>query len=359
MSVYKRGNTWWFTKTINGNRIRKRLPTARTKAMAEEAEREELNKLHHARYQLKPAAPRLKDFIEREYLPWSRANKKSWRNDESRAKCIIEALGNKRLDEITPFDVERFKIERRKATSARDPERARSAAATNRELLLLSAILTLAKKGKLIVENPCSQVEMLAGEVKRTRYCSDEEQERLLAACVGKREWLKPVIILAINAGMRAGEILSLRWAQVDFERGLIHLEQTKTDRNRDVPLNSTARASLLTLERRSELVFPSPKTGRPRRDINHAWHKLCEQAGVASLRFHDLRHTFGTRAADRGVPLTAIARVMGHSSVSTTERYAHATDDGMRRAVEAIEKPGHRAVTTELDRRRLKLARG
>lgn len=359
MSVYKRGATWWFTKTINGNRIRRRLPTARTKAQAEEGERQELLKLHNARYGINQPAPKLKEFIEKEYLPWSQANKKSWRNDQSRSRCIIEAMGKKRLDEITPFDVEKFKIERRKVKSMRDPESARSVASTNREVLLLSAILTLAKKGRLIIENPCSQVELLAGEVKRTRYLSEEEETRLLDACAGERVWLRPIIILAIHTGMRAGEILSLRWAQVDFSRSLIHLVHTKTDKNRDVPMNQTAREVLLNLTREPEFIFPSPITGRPRRDLNYAWHKLIDEAGIEDLRFHDLRHTFGTRAADRGEPLTAIARVMGHASTATTERYAHATDEGIRRVVESLEKPGHTADTRAGAGKRLSLASG
>jgi len=88
--------------------------------------------------------------------------------------------------------------------------------------------------------------------------------------------------------------------------------------------------------------LFTNPETGRPYQYIRKGWLKACELAGIENLRIHDLRHTFGTRAADAGVPLPAIRDVMGHKSTKTTERYTHATDAGKRRAVEAAErKPG------------------
>ena len=81
-------------------------------------------------------------------------------------------------------------------------------------------------------------------------------------------------------------------------------------------------------------------------KDVKTAWHTACRKTGIDNLRIHDLRHTFGTRAADAGVPLVAIGKVMGHASIQTTMRYAHATDEGKRRAVEALERKPAKAVT-------------
>ena len=91
--------------------------------------------------------------------------------------------------------------------------------------------------------------------------------------------------------------------------------------------------------------LFTNPKTQRPYTAIKTAWLTACKLAGITGLRFHDLRQTFGTRAADAGVPLPAIRDVMGHKSTTMTERYAHATNEGKRRAVEAVMKPKHNSI--------------
>jgi integrase len=116
------------------------------------------------------------------------------------------------------------------------------------------------------------------------------------------------------------------------------------------VPLNETARELLRKLmqadRKGGEFLFTNPKTGTRYTTIKTAWLTACRNAGLSNLRFHDLRHTFGTRAADAGVPLPAIRDVMGHRSIHTTERYAHATDEGKRRAVEAIHAQSKKIVT-------------
>jgi integrase len=81
-------------------------------------------------------------------------------------------------------------------------------------------------------------------------------------------------------------------------------------------------------------------------KDVKTAWHNACRKAGINNLRIPDLRHTFGTRAADAGVPLVAIGKVVGHASIQATMRYAHATDEGKRRAVQALERRPAETVT-------------
>ncbi|HXI94277.1 MAG TPA: site-specific integrase [Blastocatellia bacterium] len=138
----------------------------------------------------------------------------------------------------------------------------------------------------------------------------------------------------------------------VDFHRDVLYIKHTKSDEDREVPLNDTARELLRELMQADrvggEFLFTNPKTGTRYTTIKTAWLTACRNAGLSNLRFHDLRHTFGTRAADAGVPLPAIRDVMGHRSIQTTEPYAHATDEGKRRAVEAIHKQSKKIVTTQ-----------
>ena len=113
MSVYKRGGHWQFSKTINGVRHRGALLTARSKAQAEQAEAKIILEIHQGEYGGRRFSPTLKDFVERVFVPWAKANRRSWKGDEGRLKSIERFFGAKRLSEISPFLIERFKVERR------------------------------------------------------------------------------------------------------------------------------------------------------------------------------------------------------------------------------------------------------
>jgi integrase len=164
-----------------------------------------------------------------------------------------------------------------------------------------------------------------------------------------KPSYLGAIVTLAINTGMRRGEILRLEWDQVDFFREEIKAIKTKNGHDRPVPMNTRVKAVLLTLKEtsKSRFVFPSSKKkGSHITYIRKAFNTAVKEAGITNFRFHDLRHTFGTRAADGGVEMTAIAEVMGHADIRTTRRYSHATDQGRRRAVEAVERHSTTPVT-------------
>lgn len=122
----------------------------------------------------------------------------------------------------------------------------------------------------------------------------------------------------------------------------------TGADTSRELLSELVARAK----QNRYAYLFTNPKTQKPYTTIKTAWLTACRQAGITDLRFHDLRHTFGTRAADAGVPLPAIRDVMGHKSIARTEPYAHATDEGKRRAVEAV-AGRHLSIVKSLSKRR------
>jgi integrase len=258
MSIYKREGHWHFTKTINGERYRGALKTARTKVQAEEAERSILLEIHSGTYRRNPNADRtLREFVERTFEPWTKVSKKSWRNDVSRLKPIVEFFGRYRLREITPFLVESFKAKRRKApviykkktaTGVYEySEKPRSAAAVNRELQLLSRIFSLAD-----VENPCCKVDLLKGEKKRKRYLLPEERERLIQAlAMPGREWLARIILVGLYTGLRRNELLGLRGEHIDFANNLIYVAGvkseldagTKTEEDRDVYMNPRVKA--------------------------------------------------------------------------------------------------------------------
>lgn len=356
MSVRKRGNKWHYDFMIDSARYRGAIKTARTKAQAEQAELQIKLKVHEGTYGRPKGSITMRDFVETRYVPWAKANKRSWKIDMSRIKPILAFFGSKRLGEISPFLIEKFKIERKNTpVVSKTKVKARSVGAVNRELRLVSRIFKLAIANHEVAENPCQKVGIFKGEQGRTRYLLPDEEERLMAVLNGERSHLRDMVILVINTGLRIGEVLNLEPEHIDLHRDVVYIKGTKNDEDREVPLNDVSRGLLIKLLASCqgegyEYLFTNPVTKTRYTTIKTAWNTACRKAGISGLRFHDLRHTFGTRAADAGIPLNAIRDVMGHKSTAMTERYAHATDEGKRRAVEAVQK----AIVTNLSQRRL-----
>ena len=132
---------------------------------------------------------------------------------------------------------------------------------------------------------------------------------RLLPQLVGVRAHLLPIVTLDLNTGLREMELLTLKPEHIDFHRDVIHVKGTKSDEDREVPINGTARKLLTELvgvakQKDHEYLFTNPKTNRHHACIKNAWNTACRKAGITNLRFHDLRHTFGTRAVVNGASI-------------------------------------------------------
>jgi integrase len=143
---------------------------------------------------------------------------------------------------------------------------------------------------------------------------------------------------LLLFTGARLREILHLQWEQVDFQRGLLLLTQSKTGRM-TIVLNAPALAILSELPRASSFVIAGSNPGSPRRDLNAPWRLVRDRAGLKGVRLHDLRHSFASYGAGAGMGLPIIGKLLGHSQQSTTQRYAHLDADPLRIASEAIGK--------------------
>lgn len=153
--------------------------------------------------------------------------------------------------------------------------------------------------------------------------------------------------------GMRFGEIASLRWQEVDFSRRTIHVIQTKTAKNRVIPMNHKVpdllqeqRRRLALKKHKSDLVFPSWKSGGRLTKLN-SFKETCAEQGIENFHFHDLRHTFASRLAEANVNAFTIAELLGHKSLDMTKRYTHATDKRKREAVDTINNLGFSSVVT------------
>ena len=215
----------------------------------------------------------------------------------------------------------------------------------NRTLGVLSRMLTMAEVWEMRPEgvNPCRFVKKYP-EHKRERFLSDDEYRRLGAALRDAEHegFASPAAIAAIRllmlTGCRSGEILSLRWEDVDLDRGELRLSDSKTGA-RIVHLGEPAIEVLRGIQRRADnpWVLPGLKDGAHLAFLHGPWRRITERAGIGNLRIHDLRHSFASGGLLVGEGLPMIGKLLGHNKVQTTARYAHLANDPVKSAANRI----------------------
>jgi len=290
----------------------------------------------------------LAEFLDDTYLPHVDATRREGTAEHYKtyADRIKRSLGTMPLRLIGKADVQKF-MDDRIRTGKSKHGKPLSNASINREMAFLRATLYDAMGRGLIDRNPCARMKLLHEENTRTRILTEAEQPKLLEKA---DDWFRPVLQTAILSGLRLGEILGLKWDDVDFERKLIFVShQSKSHKRREVPLLPQL-AQLLAAQPemiregggKSEYIFPDLANGdrRPYHDAQNAFLRVRKTAGLKDLHFHDLRRTFASRLAQRGVSLQAIAKLLGHGATYVTERYAHLSCDDLREAVNRLMRP-------------------
>jgi integrase len=209
----------------------------------------------------------------------------------------------------------------------------------NRTVAVLSRMFSLAIRWGLRSDNPARGIERNP-ESKRKKYLNGEELARLTAALAKQpdRQFANIVSLLMLT-GARKGEVLSMRFDNLDLDRGIWSKPGSTTKQKSDhvTPLSVPAVQLLRGITTRGEYVFPSDaKTGHVA-DIQKAWVRLCISAGVSGVRIHDLRHSFASQLVNSGASLQLIGALLGHSNPTTTARYSHLYDDPQRAAVEKV----------------------
>jgi len=216
----------------------------------------------------------------------------------------------------------------------------RSNASVNRYLAALSHVYTVAEREwGWVYDSPIKRVGRLKEPRGRVRSLSDDERESLVSACQeSKQPLLYPLVVVAISTGARQGELLNLRWDNVDFDKGMIRLLETKNDERRAVPIAGRAYDELKRLSKirriDNDRVFPlTPDQIR--------WHfsSALKKAKIEDFRFHDLRHSAASYLAMNGATLAEIAEVLGHKTLQMVKRYAHLTEQHTSRVVERMNK--------------------
>lgn len=249
-------------------------------------------------------------------------------------------LGTLSLADITPALLVRYRNELLAETTRLN--KPRSNATVVRYLASISHAFTVAMKDwQWVTDNPVSKISKPRQARGRERYLSDDERERLLTACrASSNRYLLPVVVLAISTGMRRGEIMNLRWSDVDLKRGTIILTATKNDTSRAVPLSGLALTLLQDLAKvrrlDTPLLFPGTLPQKPM-DLKKPWELAMAQAKLQDFRFHDLRHTAASYLAMNGATTMEIAAVLGHKTLQMVKRYSHLTNSHTAQVVTAM----------------------
>lgn len=227
-------------------------------------------------------------------------------------------------------------------TKGRNVER-RSNSTINRYMTALGNAFTVAtNEWEWMEENPMRKISKLSEPRGRVRFLDDEERERLLDACKASvSPYLHTLVVLALSTGARQGEILNLRWNDVDWQRRVITLHDTKNNERRLLPLVHYA---LQLMEEHnkvrnitSDLVFPSPSKPQIPWDSRSAWEAALKRANIDNFRFHDLRHSAASYLAMNGASLAEIAEVLGHKTLQMVKRYAHLSEAHTARVVQRM----------------------
>lgn len=234
---------------------------------------------------------------------------------------------NRNVDSIKTTDIEDFK-------SYLKEIRKNSPSTINKYLVALGKMYNLGIANGIININPVKTVKKLREENHKIRFLTKEEENRLFMAIEEDSPHLKPLVICALQTGMRRGEIFNLKWENIDFEYGYIELLKTKSGKPRKIPISETLMSILNNQPKISEYVFVNSETNNPFVDIKHSFSSALKKANIKNFRFHDLRHTVATRLVEKGIDLVVVKEILGHSKIDTTMRYAHAVP---KRKLDAI----------------------
>jgi integrase len=277
--------------------------------------------------------PTVSEFIHTRYLPYVESYKRSWKCDKGLLQNHIEPIWGKRfLDQISKDDIMGLMTKHRETHAP---------GSCNRLLILLRYLFSLPAKWELTYAstNPTKGIPLMKEESVKERFLSTAEAQNLFAQLHSSdNPMLRYIVPMLILTGARKREVLDARWEDFDFERRTWRIHTTKLGKPRHVPMSDGVLSLLATIPKfECTWVFPNPKTLKPYVSIYHSWHRARTNAGLQEVRMHDLRHSYASFLVNAGRSLFEVQRLLGHTQVKTTQRYAHLSYDTLLNATNAV----------------------
>ncbi|MDA3897334.1 MAG: site-specific integrase [Desulfobacteraceae bacterium] len=300
------------------------------------------------------------DAVFEKYMPFAKSKKKTWANDESIYKRHIQPVfGHKKLSQILPIHIEKFKSDLKKAVNRNGKPYAPQT--IKHILIIIRRLYNMAVKWDLYKgKKPMDKVEMPKVDNEIISLLTTKQTARLVETLdawpdVDGADFIR----LALLTGLRRSELLKLHFAQIDFEKDKIRLLNPKGGKSISIPVSDGA---MDVFKRRYEyscgFVFPGKSEGH-RYDIKRPWAHISKAAGLEGLRLHDLRHNFASQLVSADVSINIIKELLTHKDIQTTMKYAHVKDDILKAAAKKsfkmITEPEPEAEVVELDKVRVK----
>ena len=331
MGVFIKGNRWYIDYYVNSRRKREVVGHIDkiTRTLAEKALKARVGEIVQGKFNIEQTKkPVLFEKLIEKYLEWAKTNHRCYWRDEQVAKVLLKFFGGKLLSQIKSWDIERYKRERK--AQGRKPE------TINRELTVLKRMFNLAMQWDITTVNPVKGVKFMEVPKAFYRALEDEEFERIYRASSPE---FRPVLLCAYLTGMRRGEILKLKWEDVDLNAGYIFVKETKNSESRAIPMEDTLKNTLLELKVDSnEYVFQSFRERSLTSFYREFW-KAITKAGV-KCTFHTLRHTFASNLVTRlKEDMVTVMELTGHKDIRMLKRYSHTKEEFKKAAITKLGK--------------------
>lgn len=281
-------------------------------------------------------APTLANFIDDSYMPYIKTYKRSWPTDASLIKNhVLPNFGKLYLDEVSKTDIIQFMS---KHAITHKP------GSVNRVIIMLRYIFNLSLRWETpgITKNPTSGIPLLEENNKNERYLTAVEAKALIEQLrYSDNTMLQYIIPMLILTGARKNEVLTASWVDFNFEQQTWRIPLSKSGKARYVPISDGVAYLLSAVPRIADCpyVFANPKTLMPYVSIFGSWNTARKAVGLADVRIHDLRHSFASFLVNNGRSLYEVQRILGHTQIKTTQRYAHLSQESLLAAANEISK--------------------
>lgn len=312
-TLYKRGNIWWFSIRRDGERVQKSLHTSiKEEALARFKKIKEDLLLGISPALLTQKQVSFFDLLNKyEEFVEKNKSKTTVRREKGILRKFKNYFGNCPASSISQQKIEDY-LKEQKVSNA----------SLNREIAVLKYMFKKAVEWGYLKENPAEKIKKLKIQEKKVRYFTDKEIKKILASC--DDEW-KNIFLFFLYTGLRLSEFVNLSWNDIDFKKGLIAVQRTKSYKARYIPLSKEVKKILKKWKGREKPCLFTANY------ITHKVKKICKQAGISDVSPHVLRHTFASRLVMNGVPLRVVKELLGHSDIKTTMVYSHLAPDYMK----------------------------